>query len=40
MYKNSTQNEEYCPYHIIMPADPYQNTGALLLGDLHAATDV
>ena len=26
-------------YHVILPSDSQQLTGALLLGDIHAATD-
>lgn len=38
MHNNYTQ-PDYHSYHLVQPADPLTNTGALLLGDLNAATD-
>ena len=39
MFHNNYTQDEYHSYHVILPADPEAPTGALLLGDLNAATD-
>lgn len=40
MFHNNYTQEDYKSYHVILPADPEAGTGAVLLGDLNAATDV
>jgi hypothetical protein len=39
MFHNNYTQEDYKSYHVILPADPETGTGAVLLGDLNAATD-
>lgn len=39
MFHNNYTQEEYCSYHVILPADPETGNGELILGDLNAATD-
>ena len=39
MFHNNYTQEEYKSYHVVLPADADSGQGALLLGDLNAATD-